>query len=171
MTTTLDMSTTELREVNVTLQTAAKEQVNEPFVVTNPRGSHAMACGLDGPLNVTIKGATGYYTAGMNKEAVVTVEGSAGRAPEHRLDSSNDDDPRQDERSVEACSSHRGTATAAAGATAIGSLDPGRSIATNSPRSSDERVRKVTKRGNSSMPALGSSSIPHKGSTRFGSIE
>ncbi|GAB1381627.1 GltB/FmdC/FwdC-like GXGXG domain-containing protein [Pararhodobacter sp.] len=78
MPTTLDMATTELREVNTTLQAAAKAQVNEPYVIVNPRGSHAMACGLDGPLNVTVKGSTGYYTAGMNKEASITVEGSAG---------------------------------------------------------------------------------------------
>ncbi|MBE1294702.1 protein GlxC [Phycobacter azelaicus] len=72
------MTTTDLREVNTTLQAAAKSQANEAYVVINPRGSHAMACGLDGPLNVTIKGSTGYYCAGMNKEASVTVEGSAG---------------------------------------------------------------------------------------------
>lgn len=78
MTTTLDMTATDLRTVNTTLQAAAKAQANEDYVITNPRGSHAMACGLDGPLSVTIKGSTGYYCAGMNKEATVTVEGSAG---------------------------------------------------------------------------------------------
>ena len=78
MTTTLDMTATDLRQVNTTLQAAAKSQANEAYVITNPRGSHAMACGLDGPLTVTIKGSTGYYCAGMNKEASVTVEGSAG---------------------------------------------------------------------------------------------
>ncbi|MCA0043981.1 GltB/FmdC/FwdC-like GXGXG domain-containing protein [Celeribacter litoreus] len=78
MSTTLDMTTTELREVNSTLQSAAKAHANEDYVITNPRGSHAMACGLDGPLSVVVKGSTGYYCAGMNKEATVTVEGSAG---------------------------------------------------------------------------------------------
>ncbi|PTQ75837.1 GXGXG domain-containing protein [Celeribacter persicus] len=76
--TVLDMTEMELREVNTTLQAAAKAKANEAFVITNPRGSHAMAVGLDGPINVTIKGSTGYYCAGMNKEATVTVEGSAG---------------------------------------------------------------------------------------------
>ncbi|MBO9465924.1 protein GlxC [Tropicibacter sp. R15_0] len=78
MSTALDMTSTDLREVNSTLQSAAKSQSNEAYVIQNPRGHHAMACGLDGPLNVTIKGSTGYYCAGMNKEATVTVEGSAG---------------------------------------------------------------------------------------------
>lgn len=78
MTTTLDMASIELREVNTTLQAAARSQANDAYVIANPRGSHAMACGLDGPLDVTIKGSTGYYCAGMNKEAQVHVEGSAG---------------------------------------------------------------------------------------------
>ena len=76
--TTLDMSTTPLREVNVTLQEAAKSQSNSASEVTNPRGSHAVAVGLDGPLSVTIKGSTGYYCAGMNKSATIRVEGSTG---------------------------------------------------------------------------------------------
>jgi len=77
-TTTLDMAATELREVNATLQAAAKAQANAAFEILNPRGSHAMACGLDGPLNVTIRGSTGYYCGGMNKQAAITVEGSTG---------------------------------------------------------------------------------------------
>lgn len=76
--TTLDMSTTPLREVNVTLQEAAKSQSNSAYEITNPRGSHAVAVGLDGPLSVTIKGSTGYYCAGMNKSATIRVEGSTG---------------------------------------------------------------------------------------------
>lgn len=74
----LDMSTTALREVNATLQAAAKTRANESFALTNPRGAHAVAVGLDGPVTVTVKGSTGYYCAGMNKEATVHVEGSAG---------------------------------------------------------------------------------------------
>ena len=76
--TTLDMSNTPLREVNVTLQEAAKSQSNSAFEITNPRGSHAVAVGLDGPVSVTIKGSTGYYCAGMNKSATIRVEGSTG---------------------------------------------------------------------------------------------
>ncbi|NVO28933.1 protein GlxC [Donghicola sp. C2-DW-16] len=75
---TLDMSTTPLREVNVTLQQAAKSQANAVYEITNPRGRHAVAVGLDGPLSVTVKGSTGYYCAGMNKTATIRVEGSAG---------------------------------------------------------------------------------------------
>ncbi len=74
----LDMSELELRAINSTLQEAAKAKANDVFEVENPRGSHALACGLDGAVSVTIKGSTGYYCAGMNQDASVTVEGSAG---------------------------------------------------------------------------------------------
>lgn len=75
---TLDMSSMELRQVNETLQAAAKSQANEAFEITNPRGSHAVAVGLDGPLSVTVEGSTGYYCAGMNKHASIRVTGSTG---------------------------------------------------------------------------------------------
>ncbi len=78
MSTILDMAETDLRAVNTALQAAAKDKINASYTLTNPRGSHAVACGLDGPLSVTVKGSTGYYCAGMNKEATITVEGSAG---------------------------------------------------------------------------------------------
>ncbi|MDF1804656.1 protein GlxC [Thalassovita sp.] len=74
----IDMAQTPLRDLNVTLQAKAKEGANAEYVIENPRGSHAVACGLDGPLSVTVKGSTGYYCAGMNKEASVTVTGSTG---------------------------------------------------------------------------------------------
>ncbi|WP_138464306.1 protein GlxC [Poseidonocella sp. HB161398] len=76
--TVLDMAQLSLREINETLQGAAKAQANAAYEIANPRGAHAVAVGLDGPLAVTVKGSTGYYCAGMNKEAAITVEGSAG---------------------------------------------------------------------------------------------
>ncbi|MDF0596498.1 GXGXG domain-containing protein [Psychromarinibacter halotolerans] len=72
----LDMSATELREVNATLQGASGNET--AFQLVNPRGSHAVAVGLDAPIEVTVKGSTGYYCAGMNKQATVHVEGSVG---------------------------------------------------------------------------------------------
>ena len=72
----LDMSATELREVNATLQGASGNET--AFELVNPRGSHAVAVGLDAPIEVTVKGSTGYYCAGMNKQATVHVEGSVG---------------------------------------------------------------------------------------------
>jgi glutamate synthase domain-containing protein 3 len=65
---------TPLREVNAALQPAT----TGAFVVANPRGAHALACGLEGDIDVTINGHVGYYCGGMNKTARITVEGNAG---------------------------------------------------------------------------------------------
>ena len=46
--------------------------------IINPRGSHAIAVGVDAPINVTVRGSTGYYCGGMNKQAHIHVDGSAG---------------------------------------------------------------------------------------------
>ena len=44
----------------------------------NPKGAHAIAVGLDAPINVTVEGSTGYYCAGMNKQARLRINGSVG---------------------------------------------------------------------------------------------
>ena len=44
----------------------------------NPRGAHALAVGIDAPIEVEIEGHAGYYCAGMNKQATVRVHGNAG---------------------------------------------------------------------------------------------
>lgn len=74
----LDMTTSDLREVNATLQAQAATTNQTDWVIENPRGSHAVAVGLDAPISVTVKGSTGYYCAGMNKQATIRVTGSAG---------------------------------------------------------------------------------------------
>lgn len=70
----LDLRAMPLREVNASLQSATFGD----FVVLNPRGVHALACGLDGDLEVTVKGHVGYYCGGMNKSARITIDGNAG---------------------------------------------------------------------------------------------
>ena len=45
--------------------------------MSDPRGAHAVACGLDAELEVEIDGHVGYYCAGMNKRATVRVRGNA----------------------------------------------------------------------------------------------
>ncbi|MEM7084496.1 MAG: protein GlxC [Pseudomonadota bacterium] len=74
---TLDVSAQGLREVNATLQ-AEPGGSNQAFEIVNPLGSHAIAVGLDAPIEVTVKGSTGYYCAGMNQQATVNVQGSVG---------------------------------------------------------------------------------------------
>ena len=70
----LDLAQMSLREVNQLLH----DNTSGDFLIRNPRGAHALACGLDGDLAVTIDGHVGYYCAGMNKRAHVTVNGNAG---------------------------------------------------------------------------------------------
>ena len=70
----LDLAQMSLREVNQLLH----DNRSGDFLIRNPRGAHALACGLDGDLNVSIDGHVGYYCAGMNKRAHVTVNGNAG---------------------------------------------------------------------------------------------
>jgi glutamate synthase domain-containing protein 3 len=75
---TFDLEANGLRALNEALQ-AQSQQTNETaWEVVNPRGSHAIAVGLDAPIEVTVKGSTGYYCAGMNKQATIAVDGSAG---------------------------------------------------------------------------------------------
>ncbi|WP_067696490.1 protein glxC [Nocardia jejuensis] len=71
--TVLDVAESGTRAVN-----SALADRSGPVLITNPRGAHALACGLDAALEVTIEGHVGYYCAGMNQHATVTIEGSAG---------------------------------------------------------------------------------------------
>lgn len=75
---TLDMADIELREMNATLHAQAENTNQTAWEIVNPRGAHAIACGLDAPIEVTVKGSTGYYCGGMNKQATINIKGSAG---------------------------------------------------------------------------------------------
>ena len=75
----LDLSEMKRREVNVILQSYNGSAEAAHMRVLNPAGAHALACGLDAPVNVDIEGHTGYFCAGMNKLANITVLGNAGQ--------------------------------------------------------------------------------------------
>jgi methylamine---glutamate N-methyltransferase subunit B len=72
---TVDLSASSTRRLN---QLLASPDAPKAIRITNPQGAHALACGIDAELDVTIEGHVGYYCAGMNKHAKVTVEGNAG---------------------------------------------------------------------------------------------
>jgi len=74
--TSFDLQSIGLREVNKQLQ--AMSEPNRLATVINPMGGHAIACGLQHDIQVTIDGHAGFYCAGMNKLANVTVNGHAG---------------------------------------------------------------------------------------------
>jgi len=75
---TLDLTQIGLREVKKTLHEQAATTNQTAWTIENARGSHAIACGLDAPIEVTVKGSTGYYCGGMNKQATINIHGSAG---------------------------------------------------------------------------------------------
>jgi glutamate synthase domain-containing protein 3 len=73
-----DLSTMPLRDLNHALH-QVRDGVNETdWEILNPGGHHAVAVGLDQPINVRVRGSVGYYCGGMNDKATITVEGSAG---------------------------------------------------------------------------------------------
>jgi methylamine---glutamate N-methyltransferase subunit B len=75
----VDLASTSLRDLNQRLHDLAGDEP-EPrrWQVLNPNGAHAVACGLDAPIEVEIVGHVGYYCAGMNERAAVQVRGNAG---------------------------------------------------------------------------------------------
>ncbi|MEL7097571.1 MAG: protein GlxC [Pseudomonadota bacterium] len=75
---TFDLEAEGLRALNAALQAQAEATNQTQWEITNPRGSHAIAVGLDAPLDVAVKGSTGYYCGGMNKQATIRVHGSVG---------------------------------------------------------------------------------------------
>jgi len=74
----LDVAEIGIRGVNSTLQGLPEGTNETDWVINNPFGLHSIACGLEAPLNVAIKGHVGFYCGGMNQLANITVEGHAG---------------------------------------------------------------------------------------------
>ena len=75
----VDLAVTPLRELNQRLHdVAAGAPGPRRWRVVNPNGAHAVACGVDGDIEVEIDGHVGYYCAGMNKLATIRIHGNAG---------------------------------------------------------------------------------------------
>ena len=75
----VDLARTPLRELNQRLHDLGRGAPGpRRWLIRNPNGAHAVACGLDAELEVEIEGHVGYYCAGMNKLATVRVHGNAG---------------------------------------------------------------------------------------------
>jgi len=74
----VDLAVTPLRELNQRLHDVSLSGEGPTrWRIVNPKGAHAVACGLDAELEVEIDGHVGYYCAGMNKLATVRVHGNA----------------------------------------------------------------------------------------------
>ena len=74
----LDLTDITLREANAALQNPSEGSNETAWEIVNARGSHAIAVGLDAPIDVQVRGSTGYYCAGMNQQATVRVDGNVG---------------------------------------------------------------------------------------------
>lgn len=102
----LDLDDMSLRAVNSRLQAETNDDVY--FRIRNPKGSHALACGLHNSMLVEIDGHTGYYCGGMNQQAHLVINGHAGQGVAENMMSGT----------VRVC----GDASQSAGATAHGGL-------------------------------------------------
>lgn len=70
-----DLNKVSLRQLNQALHDASD---GAHFEVANPRGAHALACGITTNVNVLVVGSVGYYCAGMHQGGTVRVQGNAG---------------------------------------------------------------------------------------------
>ena len=73
-----DLEESGLRALNQALQEQTDSTNQIDWHIKNPKGKHAIAVGLDAPINIKIDGSTGYYCGGMNKQAHIYVNGSVG---------------------------------------------------------------------------------------------
>ena len=105
---TIDLALVTTRAMHAQLHGLGADTNRTRWRVLNPRGRHAIAVGLDAPLGVTVHGHVGYYAAGMNQRASVTIDGNAG--------------PGVAENMMSGRVHVRGNASMAAGATGQGGL-------------------------------------------------
>jgi glutamate synthase domain-containing protein 3 len=76
--TVFDLAEAPLRELNARLH-ALREGTNETrWLLRNPQGRHAIAVGVDRPVEIRIAGHVGYYCAGFNDGARIEIAGNAG---------------------------------------------------------------------------------------------
>ncbi len=73
-----DLDQSEVRELNAALHNSDIAKNQSKWKVTNTKGRHAIAVGIDVALEMLIDGHVGYYCAGMNKHANITVNGHCG---------------------------------------------------------------------------------------------
>jgi len=74
----VDLDEVSLRELNQALHNIDAGSNETAWEVLNPKGSHAVAVGVDAPISVDVRGSVGYYCGGMNQHSTITVHGSAG---------------------------------------------------------------------------------------------
>ena len=61
-----DLAEMPLRELNQALHDLTPGSNETAWEVLNPKGSHAVAVGVDQPVTIDVRGSVGYYCGGMN---------------------------------------------------------------------------------------------------------
>ena len=74
----IDLEKEGVRGVNTRLHSLPKDTNERHWLIRNPMGQHAIACGLDAPITVEVGGHAGFYCGGMNKQAEIMIHGHAG---------------------------------------------------------------------------------------------
>jgi methylamine---glutamate N-methyltransferase subunit B len=75
---TFDLAADSVRELNRRLHELPPDTNERVWRIANPKGAHAIAAGLDRPIEIEIAGHVGYYCAGMNKQASIVIDGHCG---------------------------------------------------------------------------------------------
>ncbi|OYV35292.1 MAG: protein glxC [Acidocella sp. 20-61-6] len=75
---TFDLAVEPLRDLSVALHALGPQTNQTTWQILNPRGQHAVAVGVTVPVTIQIDGHVGYYCAGMNDGAAITIAGNAG---------------------------------------------------------------------------------------------
>jgi glutamate synthase domain-containing protein 3 len=72
-----DLGQLTVRELNQALHDLPERGTETYWRILNAAGDHAVAVGINAPCTVEIFGHVGYYCAGMNKTANITINGNA----------------------------------------------------------------------------------------------
>src|SRR5262245_30657131 len=74
----LDLNRLSVRELNHYLHNELPRNGVDEIEILNPNGLHNIAVGLTVPTRIRVLGHAGYFLAGMNQRADVTVQGNVG---------------------------------------------------------------------------------------------
>jgi glutamate synthase domain-containing protein 3 len=74
-----DLANTPVRELNAALHGLPHDTNETLWNIANPNGEHSIAVGVDAPVSINIDGNVGYFCGGMNKQATLVIDGSAGQ--------------------------------------------------------------------------------------------
>ena len=86
-----------LRQLNQRLHDLTEETAKTPWRILHPRGAHAVAAGVDAPVEIDIEGHVGYYCAGMNQRAHINRprDGGGRGGREYDVGGGESEGPRQ----------------------------------------------------------------------------